>query len=301
MAERVSFHDQISKNTLNSVLLIALVIGIALLLGWVIGMIYDPAISILFVIFALVIALAQILYSYNYGDKVVLKVTGARPANEQNVKEKHLVNVVEGLAIAAGIPKPKVYVIDSKEMNAFATGKDPDHASIAITTGLMEKLNRAELEGVIGHELSHVRNYDIRFATLVAVAVGLIAILSYIFLRSFIFTGGGGSSRDRGNVGVFIVIGIVLAIVAPIVVRFVQLAVSRQREYLADASSAQLTRYPAGLADALEKIKSHNKGNMEVSEAVSHLFFVDPVKSHLDKVFATHPPIERRIEILRSM
>jgi heat shock protein HtpX len=136
---------------------------------------------------------------------------------------------------------------------------------------------------------------------LVAVAVGLIAILSYIFLRSFIFTGGGGSSRDRGNVGVFIVIGIVLAIVAPIVVRFVQLAVSRQREYLADASSAQLTRYPAGLADALEKIKSHNKGNMEVSEAVSHLFFVDPVKSHLDKVFATHPPIERRIEILRSM
>ena len=295
----ISFHDQISRNTRNSVLLMIGVIALALVLGWIIGMIYDPAIAVLFVGIAAAVAAGQIAYSYNYGDQVVLKVTGARPANERDIKEKHLVNVVEGLAIAAGIPTPKTYVIDSTEMNAFATGKDPKHASIAITRGLLEKLNRSELEGVIGHELSHVRNYDIRFATLVAVAVGLIAILSYIFLRSFHL---GSSGRDRGgNVAIFIIIGVVLAIVAPIIVRFVQLAVSRQREYLADASSAQLTRYPPGLADALVKIKSHNKGNMEVSEAVSHLFFVDPVKSHLDSLFATHPPIEKRIQILRSM
>ena len=299
--EHVSFQDRIAANKRNSVFLMFFVFAFAILIGWIIGEVYDPSTTIFFIAIATGIAIAQIAYSYNYGDKVVLGITHARPANENNVKELHLINLVEGLAIAGGVPKPKIYVIDSPEMNAFATGKDPNHASIAVTTGLLNNLNREELEGVIGHELSHVRNYDIRFATFIAVAVGLVAILSYMFTRSMLFGGGRSNSRERGNAGVLIIIGIVLAVVAPLVVRIVQMAISRQREYLADASSAQLTRYPAGLANALEKIKGVNTGKMDVPEAVSHLFFVDPVKTSLDALYATHPPIEKRIQTLRAM
>jgi len=201
------------------------------------------------------------------------------------------------LKLAAGIPKPKIYVIESDDINAFATGKDPKHASLAVTTGLLKNLKRDEIEGVIGHELSHVKNYDIRFATLVAVLVGLVAIISHMFLRTFSF----GGKRDRDKGGILILIGLILAIFAPIVARLVQFAVSRRREYLADASSVQLTRYPEGLASALEKIMKINTGKMKVSEAVSHLFFTDPNKSALDSLYATHPPIKERIKILRSM
>jgi len=219
---------------------------------------------------------------------------------EDERKYAHLVNSVEGLSIAAGIPKPKIYVIDDDDINAFATGKDPKHASIAVTRGALENLDRNELEGVIGHELSHVRNYDIRFAMLVAVLVGLIAIVSNLLVRSWIW-GGRGNRNDRDNMGILILVGIALAVISPIIVRLVQLAISRRREYMADASGAQLTRYPDGLADALEKIKKYNEGKMKVSEAVSHLFISDPNKSPLDELFATHPPIEKRIEILRAM
>lgn len=194
--EQISFYDRIAANKRNSVFLMFFVLAFAALLGWLIGEIYDPSVSLIFVTAAGLLAVFQIAYSYNYGDKVILSLTHARPANEQSVKEKHLVNVVEGLAIAAGIPTPKIYVIDSEEMNAFATGKDPNHASVAVTSNLLNKLNREELEGVIGHELSHIRNYDIRFATFIAVAVGLIAILSYIFMRSMWF---GGGRRDNGS------------------------------------------------------------------------------------------------------
>lgn len=235
--------------------------------------------------------------SYNYGDKVVLASTKAKRVKEGDRRYIHLINAVEGLSIAAGIPKPKIYVIESDDINAFATGKDPKHASVAVTTGLLKKLKRDEIEGVIGHELSHIKNYDIRFATLVAVLVGLVAIISYMFLRSFRFSGKG--SKDKG--GILILVGIVLAIFAPIAARLVQFAISRRREYLADASSVQLTRYPDGLASALEKIMKINTGKMKVSEAVSHLFFADPSKSALDSLHATHPPLEKRIKILRSM
>jgi len=299
--EKISFHDQIARNKRNSVFLMIFIIAFAVLLGFMIGEIYDPSIAILFIIVAGVMGFAQISYSYYNGDKMILNITHARPANTNDVKEKHLENVVEGLAIAAGIKAPKVYVIDSEEMNAFATGRAPENSSVAITTGLLNKLNREELEGVIAHELSHVRNYDIRFATFIAIGVGLIAILSYMFMRSMWFGGGRHDSRDRGNGGLIIIIGLILAIVAPILVRLIQMAISRQREYLADASSAQLTRYPAGLASALAKIKTVNKGNMDVPEAISHLFFVDPTKTYLDSLYATHPPIEKRIEILKSM
>jgi len=241
--------------------------------------------------------------SYQYGDQVVLSSTGARPADGREYQ--YLRDTVEGLSIAAGVPVPKIYVMDSDELNAFATGKDPEHASIAVTTGLMRNLNRQELEGVIAHEMSHIRNRDVEFMTLVAVLVGLAAILSHIILRGLWFGGARRKDRDRGRGGgievILLLVGVVLAIIAPIVTRLVQVAVSRKREFLADASGAELTRYPEGLASALEKIGRLNKGNMNVSEAVSHIFIADPVHSALDSLYATHPPIEERIKRLREM
>jgi heat shock protein HtpX len=243
--------------------------------------------------------------SYVYGDQVVLSSTGAVPA--EGPEYVYLRNAVEGVSIAAGIPPPRVYVIPSEEVNAFATGRDPEHASVAVTTGLMGVLDRQELEGVLAHEVSHVRNRDVSFMTLVAVLVGLAAILSHFILRTYRFralTGGWGwrGRRERGGLDVAILaVGFFLAIFAPILTRIVQFAVSRRREYLADASGAELTRYPEGLASALEKIAGHYRGEMDVSEAVSHIFFVDPNKSALDSLYATHPPMEERIRRLREM
>lgn len=298
--ERVSFFDQIAKNKRNSVFLIIFIFLILVSLIYVIARVFMPGMATIILIFAVFIMFIHIYTSYNYGDKIVLNATGAKPAEPR--KHIHLINLVEGLSIAAGVPKPKVYVIKSNEMNAFATGKNPQNASIAVTTALLESLNRKELEGVIGHEMSHIRNYDIRFAMLVAVFVGLVAIISEIFLRSYIY---GGRRRDRDGGGglevILIIAGLLLAISAPVIVRLVQAMVSRQREYLADASSAQLTRYPEGLASALGKISKVNKGNMRVSEAISHIFFVDPRRSALDQLFATHPDVNSRIRILRAM
>jgi heat shock protein HtpX len=298
--EKISFYDQIDKNKRNSALLGIIVFSFLVILVYIISQILAPELSLVFLIFAGIFMLIYTYGTYSYGDKIVLAATKAIPVEEDDKRFVHLVDVVEGLSIAAGIPKPKIYVIDSNEINAFATGKDTKHASIAVTTGLLENLKRDEIEGVIGHELSHVRNYDIRFATFVAVLVGLVAILSNLLLRSFWY-GSGRRDRERNNLGLLILIGFILAIFAPIVARLVQFAVSRKREYLADASSVELTRYPEGLASALEKIKEINEGKMKVSEVVSHLFFVDPNKSALDSLYATHPPIEKRIEILRKM
>jgi len=298
--EKTSFYDQMERNKRDSILLILVVFVFLIALIFTIGLLYSPESSFFFLTIALVITLIHIFVSYNYGDSIVLRSVNARPADER--KEIYLINTVEGLAIAAGLPAPKVYVIDSPEMNAFATGKDPQHASIAVTSGLLQKLNRSELEGVIGHEMSHIRNYDIRFATLVAVLIGLVAIISNIFVRSMWLGGGNRNERKGGGIVILLVIvGILLAVLAPVFTRLAQAMISRRREYLADASSAELTRNPEGLASALEKIRNVNTGKMPVSEAVSHLFFVDPTKSALDSLFATHPPIEKRIKVLRSM
>jgi heat shock protein HtpX len=299
--EKISFYDQISKNKRDSVLLGILVFSFLIGLVYVIGTILTPGFSFGFLTFAGIIIILYSYASYNYGDKVVLAATKARPIKENDRRYTHLVNVVEGLSIAAGIPKPKIYVIDSEEMNAFATGKDPKNASIAVTTGLLNNLKRDELEGVIGHEMSHIRNYDIRFATYIAVLVGLVAILSDLLMRSFWYGGGRREREEEKGFGLLIIVGLILAIFAPIIVRIVQFAISRRREFLADASSTELTRYPEGLASALEKIMKVNEGKMKISEAVSHLFFVDPNKSALDSLYATHPPIKERIKILRSM
>ncbi|MEM2896712.1 MAG: M48 family metallopeptidase [Candidatus Bathyarchaeia archaeon] len=297
--KRISFYDQIAKNKRNSIFLSIIIFSLLVLLIYIISEILIPELSFIFLIFAIVVVFFYTYGTYNYGDRIALAATGAKPIDEADPRYVYLVNVVEGLSIAAGIPKPKLYVIESDELNAFATGKDPEKASIAVTTGLLKNLKRDELEGVIGHEMAHIKNYDIRFATLVAVMVGLVAILSDMFLRTLRYSSGNRKKDSKG--GLLILIGILLAIFAPIVARLVQFAVSRRRELLADASSVELTRYPPGLANALEKIMKLNKGNMKVSEAISHLFFVDPNKSPLDELYATHPPIEQRIRILRAM
>ncbi len=299
---RTSFYQEIQRNKLKSWALAVFVFAGLVALVYVFALVWDPASATVITLFSLVFVALYTLGTYYWGDSVVLAATSAKPLPDTPPYQP-LRDVVENLAFGNRLPTPKLYLIESEEMNAFATGRDPEHASVAVTTALYKRLNRTELEGVIAHELSHVSNYDIRFSMIVGVMVGLVAILSNIFLRSLWFGGGRGSNRDEegGGLGLLIIIGIILAIVAPFVVRLVQLAVSRKRELLADASGAKLTRYPEGLASALEKIGGVNKGDMKVSEAVSHLFFVDPVRSPLDALFATHPPIEERIKLLRAM
>ncbi|MCL4435887.1 MAG: M48 family metalloprotease [Thaumarchaeota archaeon] len=303
--QRLSFQDEIARNKRNSIVLIASAIVFLIGLVYFFGYIFAPGYLLFILPFASIFVLIYIYGDYMYGDRIVLSAVHAQPAEGREYQ--YLRDTVEGLSIAAGIPPPKIYVMQSDEINAFATGRDPQHASVAVTTGALSNLNRQELEGVLAHELSHVRNRDILFATLIAVVVGLAAIISQIILRSFLWGGGprGRSDERRGGGGlpivIIIIIGLILAVVAPLLVRLIQFAISRRREYLADASGAELTRYPEGLASALEKIMNRNKSNMDVSEAVSHLFFTDPRRTSLDSLFDTHPPIAERIKRLRAM
>lgn len=293
-----SFYSEIGRNRRDSFLLIFFIILLIVALAFVFSEVFLPELALIIILTIGVFMVVDAILSYRYGDQVVLKSTHARPADPN--REPYLVNTVEGLALAAGLPVPKAYVIPGREINAFATGRDPKHASIAVTEGALEKLNRQELEGVLAHEMSHIGNYDIRFFMIVAVFVGLVAIMSHIFLRSMLYSGGGGGRKGEGTTYLY-VIGLVLAIVAPIAVRLTQLAISRRREYLADATGAKLTRYPPGLAGALKKIRQYNQGKMDVSEAVSHLFISDPKTTFMDNIFATHPPIEERIRRLEAM
>jgi len=300
-----SLYDEISRNKRSSILLASVLSLITVALIFSFSYIFAPEYLYIVLPFSLVFVVGYSYSSWMYGDQVVLSATGAVPAEGR--EHIYLRDTVEGLSLAAGVPTPKVYVVPSDEINAFATGRDPEHASVAVTRGLLNTLDRQELEGVLAHELSHIRNRDVTFMTLVAVLVGLVAILSHIILRTYRFGGGRRGSRRRGDGDkrgleiAILAVGFLLAIFAPLLTRIVQFAVSRKREYLADASGAELTRYPDGLASALEKIKSHNKGKMDVSEAVSHLFIADPNKSALDALYATHPPLEERIKRLRAM
>ena len=296
--KHVNFFDQMSKNKRDSVILIFLILGVLYSFVYIIAQVYNPGLTFVLLSFSIIITLMHTTISYYKGADIVLKSTKAIPADPK--KYLHYHNVAEGLAIAAGIPKPKLYILPSPEINAFASGRDPKHAVIAVTEGALQKLDRQELEGVIAHEMSHIGNYDIRFSMLVAVFVGLVAILSEMFMYSMWFGGGSRDNDRQGNI-LLIVAGILLAIVAPIAVRMVQLAISRKREFLADATGAKLTRHPEGLASALEKIKKYNEGNMKVSEAVSHMFLSDPKKSFMDNIFATHPPVDERIRLLKAM
>lgn len=295
-----TMEEQITANKKDSILLVGVVSLVLVLLFYLFAQIYDPSLAFVFIIIAVILSTLGTIASYWYSDKIVLSVTKTREPTP--IEQAHLLNVVEGLAIAAGIPVPRFIIIDDDtNLNAFATGRDPEHAVLAVTSGLLKTMNREELEGVVAHEMSHIQNYDIRFASMVAVLVGIIVIGAQVFLRSMWFTGGRDGRRNGGGNVIFLVIGIVLAILAPIFTQLIQLAVSRQREYLADSSGAYLTRNPMGLASALEKIKDHNV-DTKVNGAVSHLYFVNPLlPKNAESLFATHPPIDERIRRLREM
>ncbi|NOY35494.1 MAG: M48 family metallopeptidase [bacterium] len=277
---------------------LVVVIGI----GWGFAQIYGNSV-ILYV--AVAFSLLMNFFSFWYSDKIVLKMSGAKPIEKNDNPE--LYRLVENLCITAGLPLPKIYVISDPAPNAFATGRNKEKAVVAVTTGLLEKLDRTELEGVIAHELSHIGNRDILISTIVVVLVGFVALLSDFFLR---FTIWGGRGRNREGDGraqlIMMVAGIVLAILAPIAATLIQLAISRKREFLADASGALLTRYPEGLASALEKISQYPASMKRANKATAHLYISSPfkgkkAKSFMAKLFTTHPPAEERIKALRGM
>lgn len=294
-------YSQIDSNKRKTWVLIALFTGVMLLIGFAFYQYTGEPVS---VSLAAIIAIAMALFSYYSGDVVALRLSGAKPADPQ--RDAYVVRLVENLAITAGLPMPKVYLIDDQAINAFATGRDPQHASVAVTTGAIQQLENEELEGVLAHELSHVANYDIRLMTVVIVLVGLASLLSDWFVRMSWSGRGSRSSRDSrgGAQGILVLIGLVFLVVAPIIAKLIQLAVSRRREFLADASGALLTRYPEGLARALEKIGTTNAQPMRhAHEATAHLYISSPFGAgrRLSKLFSTHPPLPERIAALRQM
>ncbi|MBC7194468.1 MAG: M48 family metalloprotease [Caldisericia bacterium] len=250
--------------------------------------------SLIFI--AVLIIIYNLIVYYN-SDKIALLSVGAVPAEKDKFYLLH--NIVEEVSIAAGIPKPKVYVMYEQQPNAFATGRNPQNASICVTTGLLEMMNREELQGVIAHEIAHIRNYDILLMTVIGIVVGLIVLMRDIFLRSMFFFGGGRKRDREGGNAVLIIIALILAIVSPILVALIRAAISRQREFLADADGAYIVRDPYGLANALKKIGSYTKPMKVASDATAHLFIRNPFAG--EKLFATHPPIEERIRRLLSL
>lgn len=290
-------YNQITSNKRKSILLVAIFVAVVLLLGWFIGEYTGYGYGSL--VFAGVVSLMMALGSYYGGDKMALSVSGARgPIKKED--SPHVYRLVENLAITAGLPMPKVYVIVDAALNAFACGRDPQHASIAVTTGIMEQLDNEELEGVIAHELSHVKNYDIRLMTIVVVLVGIISILAQWFFR-FRFFGGRNEREERGAGPIIAILGLLMIIISPIIAQLIQLAISRKREFLADASGALLTRYPEGLARALTKISAYTAPMKSANAGTAHLFIANPFGKRVAGLFATHPPVEERIRALRQM
>lgn len=306
---RTTFYDQQAANRRLSLLLMLSVALLLAALGFSIGYAYTGALEggIGFTGLAVVLGLVLSLGSYYGGDSVVLSASGAREADP--VQDQQLLNVVQEMSIAADLPMPRVYLIDDSAPNAFATGRDPQHASVAVTTGLLAQLDREALQGVIAHELGHVRNLDIRFMLLVGVLVGGIALLSDMFTRGLWFGSGRRRSRSDGDGGggaqaIMMIVALVLAILAPIAARLVQMSVSRQREYLADATSVELTRNPAGLERALAAIATDREVLEVANRATQHLYIVNPIKKFEERaagMFSTHPPIADRIDRLRTL
>lgn len=299
MAEDTTVYRQIASNKRRTVFLLFVVLVVGLLFGWAMGEASDVGYGLIPV--AGILAIITSLISYFSGDKIALWTAGAQPIDVQS--HPYIVRMVENMAITAGLPAPKVYLIEDPVPNAFATGRDPQHASVAVTTGLVQMLANEELEAVIAHEISHIQNYDVRLMTVVVVAVGTIALMADFFWRVRWFRG--GDRRNAGNAQVlFLVVGLALAILAPLAVELIKLAISRKREYLADASGALLTRYPEGLARALEKIGSVSQPLRRANRAIAHLYFSNPFggsRKTFSQIFSTHPPIEDRIKRLRHM
>jgi len=294
---RLSFHEEIRKNKIQSFFLIGIVLIVLLALIYTIAIVLGGDYFFIIIIAGTIISILYVVGGYYKSADLAIASVNAKLANGEEYRQYH--NIVEGLSLASGLPKPKLYVMHNPQINAFASGRDPQHAVVCVTDGAIEKLSKQELEGVLAHELSHIANYDIRFMTLTAVLVGMIAIISQIFLRSLFWSSMmGGKSNSKNNSGtIFMIIGIVLAILAPIIVALVQLAISRKREYAADSSAVKFMRTPTGLIGALKKIE--NNTEMKTSGAGAPLFLAKPDKKK--EWFETHPPLSKRIARLERM
>ena len=292
--ERIDFRDQISRNKIKSFFLMFWVFVIIVALGYAISFAFEPGYFFVIMAIATIFSLLYILGMYYNSDKIAIASVGAKLADRTKYKEYY--SLVEGLTLASGLPMPRLYIMQSEQINAFASGRNPSKAVICVTEGALKKLDKKELEGVLAHELGHIGSYDMRYMTLVAVMVGIISIISQLFLRSLWFRSG-GNDNNKGQL-IFLLIGIALAIIAPIVVYFVQMSISRKREYMADANAVRFTRYPKGLIGALTKIKNDNAPiEKSISKAIAPLFISSPFKNW----GSTHPPIEERIKVLESM
>ncbi len=296
-----NIYEQVDENKLRSGLVIAFFI--AFISGATYLIAYSLGFDLSAVGIAMIISGVLSYISYYNSDKIILTISGAIPATKKDHFDFY--TVTENLVRVAQIPMPKLYVIEDTAMNAFATGRDPEHAVVCATTGLISRLNRTELEGVVAHELSHVKNYDIRLMSIVTILVGLVTLLADILLRTRIR---GRSDREDGNLGaILFVAGLVMALLSPIVAQLIQLAISRRREFLADASGAALTKYPEGLASALEKISGDKEPLEAANKATAHLYFANPLKNHHDSIgwfaglFNTHPPVKDRLKALRGI
>jgi heat shock protein HtpX len=291
-----TLYTEQSKNVTKTWILMSVFLAVVIGLGWFFSLYYgNPNILYGFMVFSIVMN----IFSYWFSDRIVLKLAGAKPASR--AEHFDLYTTVENLSISAGLPMPKLYIVNDPAPNAFATGRDKNHAVVAVTTGLMQILNKTEMEGVIGHELSHIGNKDMLLSTVAAVLVGFVAIISDIFMRN-LFWRGADSSDDNRSAGIMVLVGVALSILAPIVATLIQLAISRKREFLADVSGALLTRYPEGLASALQKISQYSRPMARQSTAIAHLYISDPKGLRLGKrisgLFATHPPVEARVRAL---
>ena len=301
MPERISFQDEIEKNKIKSFLLIAIIFVFFIVLGYVISLVLDPSYFFIIMIFSIIFSLIYVLAGYYNSDKIAIASVRAKPASR--TEHRALFNAAEGISLASGLPMPRLYVMDSEEINAFASGRDPKNAVLCFTTGALKKLNKQELEGVVAHEMSHIANYDIRFMTLTVVLIGMVSIIAQMFLRSLWFSGGRDERDGRAQL-VLILIGILFAILAPIASQLVSFAISRKREYAVDASGVKFTRFPPGLANALRKIKGEHvreESRPRISKAMAPLFISDPFKKKVQNLFSTHPPIDDRIKKLEAM
>ncbi len=294
-----SFHDEIRSNKIKSLVLVTFFILLAGSLGSVVGVLMGNLIFGL--LFTLIFSLIYTLIAYYSGGSIVLSLSGARPVTKKEFP--HLYHAIDGLSVAAGIPSPKAYVIEDSALNAFATGRDPQNSYVVVTTGLLKVMNRQELEGVIAHEMSHIKNYDIRFMMLTTVLIGIVTLLSDVILRSFLWHRKDDSKSNAAMA--FILLGLVLAVLAPIIGQIIQLAISRKREFLADSTGAMMTRYPPGLASALKKIAKDPDPLVDTANrATAHLYISTPFRKTRGAVvnlFSTHPAIEERIKRLEEM
>lgn len=297
----LNIYEQVDKNKFRSLLIMFIFVAFIGLVAWIFTQVFQYGPGTL--VAALVFASFMSFSSYWWGDKIILSLSGARPADRN--RDFNFYTVTENLAMAAQLPTPKLYVIEDTAPNAFATGRDPQHAVICATTGLLQKLDRTELEGVIAHELSHVRNLDIRLMMIVAILVGTIALFADWALRGSLW--GRRDGEGRGNAGaILLVVGIILALISPLIAQLIQLAISRRREFLADASSVLVTKYPNGLISALRKISADQEPLEAANRATAHLYIVNPIKGKelggkILGLFNTHPPVEERIRALGQM